>query len=106
MKQGGFRPGAGGRKRGKTPAIELPAAEHPDPTQYANALEWGMARLNDPTISDELKYRICAVLLPFQMPRLEAHRIGKKELQAQAAQEPAADFEPGTTPRLVRRKDN
>lgn len=88
-------------KRAKTveiPEVQPLQAGTQEPKRYATALDWAMEKLHDPDAPDDLKYRLTAVILPFQLPRLEA-RIGKKEREAESAKEkPSTAFDPAPVP--------
>jgi hypothetical protein len=106
MGKTGFRAGAGRPpKKVKTGPAEtaISTLKTPDLGQkrYKTALEWCMDKINDPNAPDDLKYRIAAVTMPFQSPRVETLKR-KKELQREAANQPAQTFAPSALPTQLR----
>ena len=66
---------------------------------YKSALEWGQAKINDPTFPDELKVKVAQIIIPFQCRRLESIRApGPRALAAEAAKETKPHYEPGSPP--------
>ena len=69
---------------------------------FKTALDWCMATLNDPSVPTDLKARIAAVVLPFQMPKIESVAGPTKKEQAEAAAEAASSgiYAPPPAPKL------
>lgn len=104
MPKGGFRPGAGRVKGGKTiirgPRPVYLRVPH-DIAQAAKGSGMGpdeylWTLMNDESQDISYRFRAAAVLMPFHCPRAADARVGKKEVRASAARQAGRGSEWGS----------
>jgi hypothetical protein len=108
MARGGARPGAGRPKgtrksKSKVAATERALTQGKTETKtFADALEFAMATINDPTADLDGKIRLAIAAMPFQHPKIADVKASKKDAQHQAAKEASkGKFAPAAPPKLV-----
>jgi len=76
--KGGYKPGAG-RPRKSGPLATAVTAKYDNPKPYLLDI------MNDPSLDVNTRMRAAGLLLPYTCERMADRRVGKKELEAEAA---------------------
>lgn len=111
MARGGARPGAGrppGSKKARSERIakevSSAGAPPPDAKAFADAEQFLMSVINDPSVPREDKLRAAQAVIPFQKPKLADKPAGKKQEAADRAASAtggANPFAPRPAPKLA-----
>ena len=79
MSRGGYKPGAG-RPRKSAPPVQIAAEQ-----ENLTPLEYMLKYMNDPAVDAGRRDRLAIAAAPFVHQRVADNRVGKKELEAEAA---------------------